>query len=193
VANRQEVVDDHQSPVKPAEYLQLRILPLLNFYKKRLPLYYRIRTYIEFLLILGGLGTTILAFLQYWWYAPIVAVCAAATTAWLEFSDTSKKLARYSDVVHQVDNIVYWWKSLTDVDRASLANIEQVCVSGCSVRDSTLCLHVRHSAAPLQLILRSEELFATERQAWLSTSMVAKTLSKHVENGAKAGDAFSKV
>ena len=148
MANRQEVVDDHQSPAKPVEYLQLRILPLLNFYKKRLPLYYRIRTYIEFLLILGGLGTTILAFLQYWWYAPIVAVCAAATTAWLEFSDTSKKLARYSDVVHQVDNIVYWWESLTDVDRASLANIEQVCVSGCSVRDSTLCLHASQSTAP---------------------------------------------
>ena len=151
------MVDDHQSPAKPAEYLQLRILPLLNFYKKRLPLYYRIRTCIEFMLILGGLATTLLGFLELESWAPIIAACAGATTAWLEFSDTSKKLARYSDVVHQVSNVVTWWRSLTDVDRANLANIEQ-------------------------LILRSEELFATERQAWLSTSMVAKTLDKHVEN-----------
>ena len=28
-----KITDDHQSPVRPTEYLQLRVLPLLNFYK----------------------------------------------------------------------------------------------------------------------------------------------------------------
>ena len=48
-------------------------------------------------------------------------------------------------VIHQHRN------SLTDVDRASLANIDE-------------------------LIISSEGLFATERQAWLSTSMVTKQI-----------------
>lgn len=144
--------DDHQSPTKPAEYLKLRVLPLLKFYQVRLPLYYRVRTTIEVLLVLGGICTTLLGFLNLQGWTPVVASLVGTMMAWLEFNGTSKKLSRYSDVVHQVNSLILWWKRLTDVDRASLANIEQLIMSG-------------------------EEMFATERQAWLSTSMVMKSLS----------------
>merc|ERR1711865_755957 len=100
---------------------------------------------------------TFLGFLNLQGWAPVVAAVTGATMAWLEFSGTSKKLSRYTDVVHQVNIVASWWNSLTPVDKANLANIEQ-------------------------LIIRSEDLFATERQAWLSTSMVTKMLDKGTED-----------
>ena len=118
----------------------------------RLPRYYRIRLQTEVLLVVAGVFTTVLGFLKLEAWVPIVAALVGAIVAWLEFNGTSKKLARYSDVVQQTSSLILWWERLTDVDRASLANIEQ-------------------------LITRGEEMFATERQAWLSTSMVMKALA----------------
>lgn len=48
--------------------------------------------------------TTFLAFMKMEGWAPLVAAVTGATMAWLEFSGTSKKLLRYTDVVHQVTN-----------------------------------------------------------------------------------------
>ena len=78
----------------------------------------------------GGFTTTLLGFLNFQSWVPIIASFVGATMAWLEFNGTSKKLSRYSDVVHQVNSLILWWERLTDVDRASLANIEQLIMSG---------------------------------------------------------------
>ena len=80
------------------------MLPLFEFYQTRLPQYYRIRTMIEVFLVMGGAMTTFLAFMDMEGWAPLVAAVTGATMAWLEFSGTSKKLSRYTDVVHQVMN-----------------------------------------------------------------------------------------
>ena len=53
---------------------------------------------------MGGAMTTFLAFMKMEGWAPLVAAVTGATMAWLEFSGTSKKLLRYTDVVHQVTN-----------------------------------------------------------------------------------------
>ena len=78
------------------------MLPLLSFYQTRLPIYYRIRTVIEVLLMVSAALTTFLGFCNLQGWAPVVAAVTGATMAWLEFSGTSKKLSRYTDVVHQV-------------------------------------------------------------------------------------------
>jgi len=147
-----EISDDHQSPVNPTDYLELRVVPLVSFYQGRLPRYYHRRTGTELFLIIAGLGSTLLALTDFPSWAPMIVAMTAALTSWQEFQSTSKKLTRYSDVVHSLTQVVHWWEQLTDVDRASLDNIEE-------------------------LILSCEDLFATERQAWLSTSMISKMLS----------------
>jgi hypothetical protein len=152
------VVDDHQSPLRPSEYLDLRLQPQLAFYQRRLPIYYRVRSICEVILVVGGLGGAILGFLQLETWSPVIAAATVAVSSWIEFSGVNKKLARFSDTVQQTDTICRWWQSLSDVDRANLVNIDQ-------------------------LVQECEALFQVERQAWLSTSMTNKLMTKQTKGG----------
>ena len=48
--------DDHHSPLNPDMYIKLRVEPQARFYQKRLPRYYRMRTFVEAVLLLGSLS-----------------------------------------------------------------------------------------------------------------------------------------
>jgi len=81
-------------------------------------------------------------------WAAILASVAACITAYSEFSDTDKKLLRYSDSINILDSILLWWRTLTNVEKASIRNIDEL-VDNC------------------------EGVFMSERQAWVSTMMTA--------------------
>jgi len=158
-ANQGETLeDDHHSPVNPAEYLELRVTPLLSFYQRRLPWYERKRTCTEVFSIIAGLAGTMLAAISFETWAPILVAVSAALTAWHEFQSTRGKLTRYSDVLHGISRVTLWWDALTDVDKASQSHIDTL-ISSC------------------------EDLFATEYQAWLNTSLESKVLSKQADRG----------
>merc|ERR1712117_488501 len=95
-------------------------------------------------------------------WTPMIVSVVGMATAWLEFNATAKKMTRYSDVLHNVNAMVSWWQHLTDVDRASWSNIDRFIVS-------------------------CEDILATERQAWLSTSMVSNMLAKESEKDDTGG------
>lgn len=147
--------DDHQSPLKPNDYLELRAVKQLQFYQGRVPIYYRVRTIAEIILILGGLAGTVLAFFDLAAWAGVTAAITFMVTSWLEFAGTSQKLRRYSDTIHRIGLSIGWWRSLTEVDRSNQLHIDN-------------------------LVDELESLFQTERQSWVSTNMSAKMLSKQV-------------
>ena len=79
-------------------------------------------------------------------------------TAYAEFHGTEKKLMRFSDSINSIDSILLWWRTLTDVEKASMKNIDE-------------------------LIDSCENIFMSERQAWVSSSMKSNTTGKDGNDG----------
>jgi len=140
--------DDHHSPITPNVYLELRVMPMLSFYQKRLPTYDMLRLLWEGLLILSSLMGTILAFIQMHKWASVATTLASLVTAYNGFHCTERKVMRYSEVVTKVDSIIAWWRSLTDVEQARVDYVSD-------------------------LILGCEAAFQKEQQSWMSSGIAA--------------------
>ena len=76
----------------------------------------------------------------------LVASAAAALTSWMEFSDSSGKAERYTRAALGLRELIDWWASLSDVEKAS-------------------------KSATSQLVRIGERVIREERQAWTSTSL----------------------
>jgi len=139
-------IDDHHSPITPAQYIELRVKPQLEFYQGRLPYYSWSRTATEGLLLAASLTGTILAFAEYGAYAAIATATSAAVISWSKFSVADKKLQRYSDTIAGISSTLLWWRALTDVEQANTSLIAEF-VLGC------------------------EDLFQSERQSWVTTAL----------------------
>lgn len=168
---RRAVGDDHHSPLTPAQYLVLRVKPQLGFYQSRLPHYARLRLLFEVSLLCTTLTSAMMAFLHLASWAVIAAASAAAITSYRTQVDVDQKLKRFSDTIAGIDEVLLWWRSLRDVDQAQVANV-------------TL------------LVKSCEELFDSERQAWVSAAMASAALNKaetteqdegHAERGRGGG------
>ena len=137
--------DDFHSPVQPHRYIELRIQKNISFYQARIPQYNRRKSFFKFLIVLLSVAGSALA--RYQMVSIVVAVTAASTalTSWVEFADMSSKAKRYSRVITGLKNLLDWWNSLTEVQKASRERIGQ-------------------------LITTSEGLIAEEQIGWMSMS-----------------------
>lgn len=102
-----EEADDHQSPVQPQRYIELRMRPAMAFYQARIPRYTRRSGLLTGTLLLCTVAASVLARFR---LSPLVStlvvlVSAAttATTAWKEFADTKCKTSRYSRAVRNIN------------------------------------------------------------------------------------------
>jgi hypothetical protein len=145
------ILDDHHTPLPPERYLTLRVEPMVQFYQERLPSYYRSRTSVEVILLVGSLSGTVMSFLKLDEWAAIVTAVTAMVTAWAAFNGTTRKVTRYSNTIEAIQTVVTDWKALKVVDRANITKIGQ-------------------------LVTDCEEAFEREREAWASTSMTTKLL-----------------
>lgn len=152
-----QLLDDHHSPLLAEEYLQLRVRTQLSFYQRKHPKHVRSRMTYEFLLNATTIAGVILAFVDLPEWAPLAAASATGIAAWSKFTSVDTKLQRYADAITSIDNMLRWWKLLGSVEKVNLGKVYQL-ISGC------------------------EEIFATERQGWVSTAM-------SVTMGGKGGDA----
>jgi hypothetical protein len=152
------VADNHQSPLRPQEYLDYRVKPLVRFYQKRLPAYYRSRSFSTAVLMLSTIASSLLILLQQAPWTSVLAALSTVLTAWAAFHSTDKKLARYSATINAIDELVLWWNEMTDVEKASIRNIN-VIVGAC------------------------EKVFKQERQAWLSTSLSQRMIVQNAKEG----------
>ena len=101
--------DTHYQPVKPDNFLRFRIMPVLMYYKKKIPIYARGRAITQTLLVLGSAASAVLAIAELSEWAAIVSVSTVSITAYQEFCGTSKKMSRYSHTVHGLEELIFWW------------------------------------------------------------------------------------
>ena len=138
--------DNFYSPVKPEDYLEWRIMPLLRFYRKRLPLYSSADNWSQALLGFNSIVSAIFAYFEMVSAVALVAQASSIQINFAEFNDIKKKLMRYNGIIAALENQILWWKSLTKVEKASQYNINR-------------------------LVNGVEEMVAGEQQAWLAAYM----------------------
>ncbi|KAK3237705.1 hypothetical protein CYMTET_52242 [Cymbomonas tetramitiformis] len=143
--------DDHQSPLKPSEYVRFRILSQCRFYQLRLPTYHRNRSISQTVIVALALTGSLFSILSILVWTAVVMAFVSALTAWVEFNGVSSKMLRYSSAVHQLSQLLLWWESLTDVDKAHRRNVDHL-VGTSEMIFATVSPHV----APLDLVVLRE-------------------------------------
>jgi hypothetical protein len=152
--------DDHQSPIRAAEYIKFRVEPMLTFYARRLPLYERAHSFAEIFMIVAALSGTVIAVLGVSSWVAIVTTALAGITAWAEFSSSETKMTRYSATIAQVGALLVWWGTLTAVEKSSQRKVDR-------------------------LVTNCESAFQNERASWIATNMATKSINKAVETATK--------
>ena len=87
-------VNDYYSPVKAAEYIELRLRPATDFYQKRVPTKTHLRTTFKLVLLTATVASSFLARHQLSQLVTIVTAFASMITAYSEFADADRKVER---------------------------------------------------------------------------------------------------
>ena len=142
-------LDDYQSPVTPTRYIMLRIRPMLQFYKRRLPMNTRRTIAFKMFVTVLSTGSSILAHIQLASIVVLVTSLATAVTTWIEFADYERKAERYTRAIGALQDLLDWWDALTEVEQQGKANINN-------------------------LVKTAEGIFNEEQEAWTSTAASAE-------------------
>lgn len=86
--------DDFHSPVKPHEYVELRLLPAADFFRGRIPRAAKLRFRMQIFIILCSAISAVITGGQPAAYVAVVTVIAGSLTSWLEFADLGGKVER---------------------------------------------------------------------------------------------------
>ena len=116
--------DNHYSPTTPEDYIRLRLLVSLEFYRQRLPRYATAKDFGTWLILLGTSAGALVAYLGFAPQVSIISTFTAAISAWMEFHSTAQKISRYNGIAVALSNILLWWDSIGPVDKASPVNID---------------------------------------------------------------------
>ena len=147
------IVDNYHSPMDANSYIALRLEPMLRFYQQRIKPYSRSKNTAAIFLMLATSASAIMASLGMTVWIGIVSILASSVTSWKEFSGVGKKLERYGGAITKLRDVRLWWETLTVVEQSSSKNVTR-------------------------LLDMTEDVINHDTQAWLATSMAAKSLSK---------------
>ncbi len=145
-------IDCHYEPLQPDNYIRFRLLPAMRFYQKKIPQCSRQRQFAQLLMVLGSVGSGLIAIFGFSPWSSVVSILITSISALLEFNGTNSKITRYSSTVHALQDLVQWWQLLPQIDRSVVNNIDT-------------------------LIIECEGLLQREQQAWQSTSQASKMMS----------------
>lgn len=137
--------DDHHSPVPAEQYIELRVKPMLSFFEQRIPRYTRQLTALRVALVVLGVIASVLAQQELLPWVAVVSAAEGAFTAWIEFSDKASKVERYSRTAAGLRNLLEWWESLDQVQRAGRRTVGE-------------------------LVQTSEAIIAAESATWLAAA-----------------------
>jgi len=87
-------VNDYYSPVKAAEYIELRLRPAIDFYQKRVPTKTRLRMTFKLVLLTATVASSFLARHQLNQLVTIITAFASMIIAYSEFADADRKVER---------------------------------------------------------------------------------------------------
>uniref|UniRef100_A0A7S0ECB3 SMODS and SLOG-associating 2TM effector domain-containing protein n=1 Tax=Hanusia phi TaxID=3032 RepID=A0A7S0ECB3_9CRYP len=148
--------DNHQSPVTPQLFIDLRVQEMIAFYRKRLPAYRNQYNIYQLLIILSSATAALLSSFDMPQVAAIVVSFSACVVSWMEFHGTRQKLERYNKSLMNLVNIVTWYESMSAVEKASLENITM-------------------------LVMQVETAIIGENNSWLSVPSAQKDDAKRDE------------
>ena len=110
--------DSHHAPASPEEYIIWRLSPLRAFYGRRIPQVRRTRLLMQIFFMASTSATAVLAAADQTAWTPIVVAISAALASWQEFRGVDMKLERYGAVVATLRNLMLWWQTLPEADKA---------------------------------------------------------------------------
>ena len=96
-------------------------------------------------MLLCSVASSLLAHMRLGSIVIVVTAARGALVSWDEFSDSSRKVDRYTRAVRALKDLILWWDALTDVEQQSQEHIST-------------------------LIQAAEGIIADERAAWMSTT-----------------------
>ena len=133
------------SPCYPAKYVEIRLQKWLTIYRQPVPRYALWRYVYKAILAILAAIAAVLSSYDCTAYALIVSSAAAMVTSWIEFTDIGHKTERYTRAVIAIENLLSFWKSLSEVQKASPVMIGNLVQTG-------------------------ENIISDERIAWQSTA-----------------------
>jgi hypothetical protein len=157
--------------MRPEQYIQERLRPMIKWYEMRIPRYYRRRIIFTVLSICVSVAASVLARYSMLHIVTCVAAFGSMVTSYDEYLDTSRKIERYNRAISKIKNLLSWWESLGSIDKVS-------------------------RSATLHLIKTGEEIFGEERLAWQSTSAKNEKVqanAKDEENEGNTGTSMGAV
>eukprot|EP00439_Symbiodinium_sp_Y106_P045768 s1477_g5.t2 len=128
--------DSHHAPASPEEYIIWRLTPLRDFYGRRIPQVRRTRLLMQIFFMASTSATAVLAAADQTAWTPIVVAISAALASWQEFRGVDMKLERYGAVVTTLRNLMLWWQTLPEADKANVRHIERL-VGRCEMAASS--------------------------------------------------------
>ncbi|CAE7945697.1 unnamed protein product [Symbiodinium sp. KB8] len=128
--------DSHHAPASPEEYIIWRLSPLRAFYGRRIPQVRRTRLLMQIFFMASTSATAVLAAADQTAWTPIVVAISAALASWQEFRGVDMKLERYGAVVATLRNLMLWWQTLPEADKANVRHIERL-VGRCEMAASS--------------------------------------------------------
>eukprot|EP00428_Durinskia_dybowskii_P042868 CAMPEP_0170280552 /NCGR_PEP_ID=MMETSP0116_2-20130129/40290_1 /TAXON_ID=400756 /ORGANISM="Durinskia baltica, Strain CSIRO CS-38" /LENGTH=907 /DNA_ID=CAMNT_0010531883 /DNA_START=1 /DNA_END=2721 /DNA_ORIENTATION=+ len=151
-------MDNFHTPQLPEGYVRHRLLPLRDFYQKKIPKCAgEYRLYQACLLLSSVASVLIVSMSSAQALTAVVAAISASVMAWQEFTGVEKKLDRHSNIANILEQTLLWWQALPADEKKDLNNTEK-------------------------LIISVEALIAGERVAWMSdTQQAAAKMKKQLE------------
>ena len=149
------LVDDHHAPVCPDHYVELRLRKMRRIFQKKIPYLHARMSFWELILSICTIASSVLSYIGTTsHFVAVSSGTAAAVTSWVSYNDLLRKIELYSNVVRAINDLIWWWKSLDDIERANTVTINKLIETG-------------------------EQILAAERLAWVA----AKQDDKGTEEG----------
>ena len=86
--------DDYYSPITPEEYIELRLMPAIEFYQNRVPTNTHLRLLFKLLLLSATVASSFLARYQMTHFVTIATAFSSMIVSYAEFADADRKVER---------------------------------------------------------------------------------------------------
>ena len=88
------------------------------------------RSVLRMVLLLATGTSAVLANVKLSNYVAILSGVTCAITGWLEFHNTESRVIELNASIMNLENLVMWWNSLTEIERAVVRNINELIDQG---------------------------------------------------------------
>ena len=122
--------DDCHSPLKPGNYIEARLKPMMHFYERRQEVVYNRQSRITWFTLLMAATCTMLAFYKEFLAVATLTVLSSAAISWAEYNQLQDKVSRYNHTIIGINELVVWWSSLNEVDQSSATNLDRLITEG---------------------------------------------------------------